>query len=59
MNIKKNDSVQLNLKDIEDGDEFTYLGAIVSKDGGGGSDMNSRINKASVVFTKLNRVWRS
>ena len=58
MNSKKNDAVQLDEKDIEDVSEFTYLDAIVSKDSGGGSDMTSRINKARVVFTKLNKVWR-
>ena len=59
MNSEKNDAVQLDGKDIEDVDEFTYLGAIVSKDGGGGNDMNSRIYKARIVFKKLNKVWRS
>jgi hypothetical protein len=59
MNNKKKEAVKIERNDIEDVDEFTYLGAKVSKDGGAGSDMKSRINKARNAFSKLNKVWKS
>ena len=39
-------SVQLHHEDIEVVDLFTYLGSVVSKDGGTDQDFQSRINKA-------------
>ena len=59
LNNRKMEPVKLEGKDIEDVDEFTYLGAVVSKEGGGGKDMDSRLNKAKAAFTKLNKVWNS
>jgi hypothetical protein len=59
LNSKKKDQVKIEENVIEDVEEFTYLGAIVSKEGGGENDMNSRINKARAAFIKLNKVWRS
>ena len=59
LNNRKMEPVKLEGKDIEDVDEFTYLGAVVSKEGGGGKDMDSRLNKARAAFTKLNKVWNS
>ena len=59
LNIRQMEPVTLEGKDIEDVDEFTYLGAVVSKEGGGGKDMDSRLNKARAAFTKLNKVWNS
>ena len=50
LNKKKTDQVQIEGKGIEDVDEFTYLGATVSKEGGGGKDMSNRINKARNAF---------
>ena len=46
LNNRNMEPVKLEGKDIEDVDEFTYLGAIVNKEGGGGKDMDSRLNKA-------------
>lgn len=59
MNNKKRDAVKIEEDDIDDVNEFAYLGAIVSKEGGGEREMNSRINKARVAFTKLSKIWRS
>lgn len=44
---------------IEDVDQFCYLGSTVTKDGGIDVDVRSRINKAWSAFATLGRVWRS
>ncbi|PVD36200.1 hypothetical protein C0Q70_03175 [Pomacea canaliculata] len=45
----------------EDGesDHFTYLGSIVSKDGGADEDVGSRINKPRLAFHTLQPIWNS
>jgi hypothetical protein len=45
--------------EIEDVDEFTYLGAIVCKDGGGMRDLKNRLSKARGTFIRLKKIWRS
>ena len=42
-------------QEVDDTEEFTYLGAIVDKEGGG-SIMNS-LQKARDAFQRLRRVW--
>ena len=39
-------------------DSFTYLGSIISKDGGNSEDVKSRIAKAQDVFSQLKKVWK-
>ena len=36
---------------------FTYLGSIISKDGGCCKDVRSRIAKVDHVFSQLKKVW--
>ena len=56
--VNKN-SIQLRCEDIEDVEQFTYLGSVVSGDGGTDRDIKSRIGKATAetqvisVKTKL------
>ena len=40
-------------------DKYNYLGANVSKQGGGGDDIVNRICKARVSFMKLKQIWSS
>ena len=44
---------------IDQIDSFTYLGSIISKDGGCSEDAKSRIAKADGVFSLLKKVWRN
>jgi len=37
---------------------FTYLGSIISKDGGRSEDVKSRIVKTQGVFSQLKKVWK-
>ena len=56
--VNKN-STQLRGEDIEDVEQFTYLGSVVSRDGGTNRDIKSRIGKATAVFKILIPIWTS
>ena len=43
-------------EELDDIEEFTYLGAIVDKDGGGSKDIMHRLQKARGAFQRLRRV---
>ena len=49
--------VEVNGRGIEDVDRFVYLGATVSKEGGGTEDIHNRVVKARGVFLKLKKIW--
>ena len=51
--------VQLQGKEIKESDSFTYLGSVVSKDGGTEEDIRNRINKARHAFNTLRPIWRA
>lgn len=44
---------------IEDVNRFTYLGSIISTDGGADADVTNRINKARCAYATLSKVWNS
>ena len=46
INSRNNDVVEVNGRGIEDVDRFVYLGATVSKEGGGTEDIHNRVVKA-------------
>ena len=50
--------VEVNGQGIEDVDRFVYLGATVSKEGGGTEDIHNRVVKARGVFMRLKKIWR-
>ena len=58
-NARKNEALTVNGLALEDIEKFTYLGATVSKQGGGEEDIKARLGKARGAFVKLNRVWNS
>ena len=51
--------VEVNGRGIEDVDRFVYLGATVSKEGGGTEDIHNRVVKARGVFLRLKKIWNS
>ena len=69
INIGKTKSMRLNTKidrplridgqELEDVDQFTYLGSKVTKEGGASEDIKSRLQKARSAFLSLNQVWKS
>ena len=56
---KRGDGVSVEGGRIEEVDEFTYLGSIVSKKGGTDEDIQAGIGKARQAFAMLRPIWRS
>ena len=48
----------VNCEEVEDVEEFAYLGAIVDKEGGGSKDIGNILQKARGAFQKLWKVWQ-
>jgi hypothetical protein len=51
--------IQLRGENLEEVEEFTYLGSIVDKEGGTDADVKARIRKARAAFILLKNIWRS
>lgn len=52
-------SFQINGEAIKDVTHFTYLGSIISTDGGSERDIKARIGKAAGSFGTLKQIWNS
>ena len=59
INAINQESIQIRGKDIEEVEEFTYLGATVCKEGGGMKDLKNRLSKARGSFIRLKNIWSS
>ena len=59
INTNAMNPVQLNGGNIEEVDEFTYLGSKVNITGGSESDIKTRISKARTAFNLLKKVWKA
>ena len=51
--------VEVYGRGIEDIDKFVYLGATVSKEGGGTEEIHNRVVKARGAFVRLTKIWSS
>lgn len=58
-NSKRLEKIKLRDKELEDVHIFTYLGSVVTSDGGADEDVKSRIGKARQAFNTLRPVWNS
>ena len=58
-NSKQREKNKLKDVELEDVHSFTYLGSIVTSDGGADEDVKSRIGKARQAFNTLRPVWNS
>lgn len=54
-NVNLGTKIQLEGSDIEEVEEFVYLGATVTSTGG--EDMSARLGKAQAVFYNLKNIW--
>lgn len=54
-----NENVQIDEYDIEDVESFVYLGVYISKLGGIEEDIKVRLGKVRVVYSKLDKIWKS
>ena len=52
INSRNKDAIKLRGQDIEDVEQFTYLGATVCKEGGGMKDIKNRLSKARGAFVR-------
>lgn len=69
INVKKTKEMRLNTrtegtlsvdgKDIEQVETFTYLGSVVTKNGGADEDVKQRIRKVNGAFMQLYAVWKN
>ena len=59
INARNQEKIQINRQDIEEVDQFTYLGATVCKEGGGMKDLKNRLSKARGAFIRLGKTWSS
>ena len=57
MNTARVDKVRIKDKEVEDIEEFVYLGAKLSKGGSGTEDITNRLRKARVTFQNLAKLW--
>ena len=59
INSKCENRILIHDQELKEVDKYSYLGANVSKQGGGGDDIVKKIRKARVSFMKLNQIWSS
>jgi hypothetical protein len=59
INTNVQNQLQVNGDDIEAVEEFTYLGSVVTRDGGAVEDVRVCIQKANAAFIQLYSVWRA
>ena len=59
LNTTNTRPVQIDNEELFYTDRFTYLGSIISRDGGTDLDIQSRFNKARNSLNMINKVWRS
>ena len=58
INTHNTAAITINGKSIEDVNNFTYLGSIVSKHGGANKDIRARLGKARHAFITLRPIKR-
>ena len=58
LNVSNPSPVKVNGEDLQTTEKFTYLGSTVRHDGGAGSDIRNRLNRARNAFRILNNEWK-
>ena len=61
IDTRNNNRTQIVVGDspVESVDNFTYLGSVLARDGGAERDIAIRVGKATGIFRKMNRIWKS
>lgn len=59
INTNQTEKIKIRNTEIDDVNEFTYLGSIISTTGGTDEDIKARKRKAQQAFAMLRPVWRS
>ena len=55
----RNANIIMNQQQLEEVQNFKYLGAILSADGGCEAEIRARIGTAMTAMARLNRIWSS
>ena len=58
VNNKSEASLNVRNCEVEEKNSFTYLGANVTKDDGGITNIRKRIAMAGASFRRLNKIWK-
>ena len=59
INSRNDDRIYINGEEVEDIDKFVYLGAPLTKSGGGMGDMENRISKGRNAYRQFSKIWNS
>lgn len=59
INSKNNTPITMDQNSLEDVNSFTYLGSIISVEGGTEDDVQARIGKARTTFNMLRNIWKA
>jgi hypothetical protein len=59
INSKTQKQLKIGNQSIESVDSFTYLGSIVTREGGALEDVSNRIGKGNSAFVQLYSVWKT
>jgi len=51
--------ITVGLQNVDDVERFTYIGSVMTEDGGAEADVNCRVGKAASVFQCLRLIWTS
>jgi len=57
VNAKNNQRIEINAEQVEEVEEFVYLGALLDKEGGTTKDIQHRLSKARQAFYRMRRMW--
>ena len=53
---RRQDKVIIGIEEVEDVEEFVYLGATVTKEGGGTEDIKKRLSEVRRTFFNLKKI---
>ena len=59
MNSRTNEPIKLQGENIEEVEEFTYLGSKMNADGSSEREIRARLSKAGQAFATLRNFWKS
>ena len=59
MNTRRENKVMIGREEVEDVEEFLYLGATVTKESGGTEDIKKRLSKARGAFFNRKNIWNT
>ena len=59
INARNDQRIKVNDKQVDDVEEFLYLGALLHKEGRATKDIQQRLSKARQTFYWLRKIWDS